>query len=465
MQYALETPEGIYVPLEALLVPMPSSIQTDLASGAVNPLAADLAQPMAATRGCRFAEIPSSSLQSPQSSGNGRHKPKLSLLRNKASVISMAVVYEGYAKRLLEGQSSSLAWVNIGRILALMDLDINAPNRNQQLAKIMFTQAWPIVADVNRFSASPTQLDLAVGLSNGEVLWIESVSNRFSRMNKDGTLASNAPATAIAWVPQSSTIVAVGYGNGSVGIYDVEREDGAPLSTRNTAHHVNLSTPSLKVIQSGTTPHKSNPIAFYNVSNDQITALKFNGGGILAVSSRDGYVRIIDMAEQRVSDILPSYFGAVTCMEISPDSKYLVIGGEDDCLGIYNLETMDIVARLEGHRAFVLAVAFDIFQTEAATYRIGSVGEDGRIILWDFSPDTLPHRLSGELKRPTMLGDSQVHPFVPHSDVPVIFPVAQSAPEIEGLEPASFCDILFDKGAISATTSDGVIFSWQRPQD
>lgn len=451
------------MPLEALLVPVPSATPADTAPSAVNPLAADLAHPMAATRGCRFAEIPCSSLQGPHSSSNGRHKPKLSLLRNKASVISMAVVYEGYAKRLLEAQSPSLAWVNIGRMLVLMDLDSNAPNRTQQLSKIMFTHAWPIVADVNRFSASPTQLDLAVGLSTGEVLWIESVSNRFSRLNKDGTLASNAPVTAIAWVPQSSTFVAVGYGNGSVGIYDIEREDGAPLGTRNMAQNGMLSTPTLKVMQSGTTPHKSNPVAFYNVSNDQITALKFNGGGTLAVSSRDGYVRIIDMAEQRVSDILPSYFGAVTCMEISPDQNYLVTGGEDDCLGIYSLKTMDLVARLEGHRAFVSAVAFDIYIEEAASYRIGSVGEDGRIILWDFSPDTLPHRLSSELRRPSMLGDSQVHPFVPHQDVPVIFPVTQSAPEIDGIESAAFCDILFARDAISATTSDGVVFSWKRP--
>lgn len=461
--HALDTPEGIYVPMDAVIVPIPLANPNDVPISTINPLAADLAHPSAFTRGMRMAEIPAGIAQPQQSSGTQRHKPKLSLLRNRASVVSMAVVFEGYTKRMLEGQSASVAWVNMGRMLALMDLDVNAPSRSQQLSKILFSNTWPIVTALNRHTVSPSQIDLAVGLSNGEVLWIEAVSNRFSRMNKDGTLASNAPVTAISWVPQSATIVAVGYGNGSVGIYDIEREDGAPLASRNVAQDNSVSTATLKVIQSGTTPHKSNPVAFYNISNSQITALKFMGGSTLAVSSRDGYVRLIDMGAQQVTDVLPSYFGAISCMEFSPDHKYLIIGGEDDCLAAYNTETLQLVARFQGHHAFVMELAFDTLFVEEGTssYRLGSVGEDGRLCLWDFSPETLPHPANEA--RSTMVGNSELHPFIQRSEIPVIFPTAQSAPEIDGFEPTALCDLTFSKDAISATSADGVIYTWKRP--
>lgn len=50
-----------------------------------------------------------------------------------------------------------------------------------------------------------------------------------------------------------------------------------------------------------------------------------------------------------------------------------------------------LVARCQGHRSWVSALAFDPWRCDDRNYRFGSVGEDGRLCLWDFSVGML-HR-------------------------------------------------------------------------
>jgi hypothetical protein len=50
-----------------------------------------------------------------------------------------------------------------------------------------------------------------------------------------------------------------------------------------------------------------------------------------------------------------------------------------------------LVARCQGHNSWVTAVQFDPWRCDDRNYRIGSVGEDCRLLLWDFSVSML-HR-------------------------------------------------------------------------
>lgn len=50
-----------------------------------------------------------------------------------------------------------------------------------------------------------------------------------------------------------------------------------------------------------------------------------------------------------------------------------------------------LVARCQGHNSWVSAVAFDPWRCDDRNYRFGSVGEDARLLLWDFSVGML-HR-------------------------------------------------------------------------
>jgi len=60
-----------------------------------------------------------------------------------------------------------------------------------------------------------------------------------------------------------------------------------------------------------------------------------------------------------------------------------------------------LVARCQGHNSWVTAVQFDPWRCDERNYRIGSVGEDCRLLLWDFSV--------GMLHRPRAVGS---HSFV-----------------------------------------------------
>lgn len=79
------------------------------------------------------------------------------------------------------------------------------------------------------------------------------------------------------------------------------------------------------------------------------------------------------------------------CVCWSPDGKYIVTGGQDDLVSIWSLAERKIIARCQGHHSWVSAVAFDPWRCDERTYRFGSVGDDCRLLLWDFNVGML-HR-------------------------------------------------------------------------
>ena len=54
-------------------------------------------------------------------------------------------------------------------------------------------------------------------------------------------------------------------------------------------------------------------------------------------------------------------------------------------MSIWALAERRIVARCPGHHSWVTSVAFDPWRCDGRNYRFGSVGEDCRLLLWDFN--------------------------------------------------------------------------------
>ena len=90
-------------------------------------------------------------------------------------------------------------------------------------------------------------------------------------------------------------------------------------------------------------------------------------------------------------DLYASYYGGFLCVCWSPDGKYVLTGGQDDLVSIWSVAESTIVARCQGHQSWVTAVCFDPWRCDDRNYRFGSVGEDCRLLLWDFSVGML-HR-------------------------------------------------------------------------
>jgi len=131
---------------------------------------------------------------------------------------------------------------------------------------------------------------------------------------------------------------------------------------------------------------KSNPVAYYRPSTSRINALAFSpSGNTLATVSEDGTLRLLDLNTETLTDVFTSYYGGLTCLAWSPDGVYIATGGQDDLISIWSVSDKSLVARCVGHHSWVSAVSFDAWRCDDKTYRFGSVGQDCRLLLWDFS--------------------------------------------------------------------------------
>lgn len=177
-------------------------------------------------------------------------------------------------------------------------------------------------------------------------------------------------------------------------VYDKEKDDAAmagdeqPTFSDMTKEFRPLSIDVMKSVNKQ--QQKTNPLAAWRVSNREIYNMAFSPDDVhLALVSEDGTLRIVNFLEERMLDIHRSYYGGIICVAWSPDGKYLVTGGQDDIVSIWSFEDRALVARCQGHSGWVRDVKFDPWRCDAHAYRIGSVGDDCKLLLWDFALDLL----------------------------------------------------------------------------
>lgn len=142
-----------------------------------------------------------------------------------------------------------------------------------------------------------------------------------------------------------------------------------------------------------------NPVSHWALSKTRITDFAFSPDySHVAIVAEDGILRIADINSERLLDTFESYFGGFQCVCWSPDGKFVLTGGEDDLVTVWAPREGRIVARCQGHTSFVTGLAWDPWRWSGddRTYRFASVGEDCKMILWDFS--------SAALKRPKAHG-------------------------------------------------------------
>jgi len=209
-------------------------------------------------------------------------------------------------------------------------------------------------------------------------------------------MVNATPVSEIRWIPGSENLFLAAHMDGSMIVYDKEKDDASFLPEEHS-----LETNGNGVDENGdiddhaklqveksvsSRNQKSNPVAFWKISNQRINAFAFSPDNRhLAVVSEDGSLRIIDYLKEKLLDLYTSYYGGLTCVCWSPDGKYVLTGGQDDLVSIWSVTESVIVARCQGHQSWVTAVAFDPWRCDDKNYRFGSVGEDCRLLLWDFS--------------------------------------------------------------------------------
>ncbi|KAJ2841455.1 hypothetical protein GGI22_007885 [Coemansia erecta] len=243
---------------------------------------------------------------------------------------------------------------------------------------------------------------------------------------------------------------------------------------------------------------RSNPVSFWKVGNKPITSIAFSPDGQhVAITSEDGALRVVDYLNEILDDVYLSYFGGLSCCAWSDDCKYIVAGGKDDMLTIWSFYDQTTVARCQGHESWVRDVAFDpMGHEEENTYRFMSVGEDARLLIWDFSLAALHRprapihraatrpgssdrhspannvnasssyigpRLSSEAHlhgRPDVddIPSGVVHSRVPQGSVAVLQPLMS-----EIIHDTVLCSLQFCQDLLVTACRRGIVKTWKRP--
>ncbi|KAL9128521.1 MAG: hypothetical protein Q9217_002817 [Psora testacea] len=326
--------------------------------------------------------------------GLKRKKPKSNLVKSNSQFISRVIPHDQLSKRLQEHTPEGLfVFANIDRAYQWLDFSSLAAVRAQPMMKILFARAHILCHDINHFTKFSNHVDVIMGANTGDIVWFEAYSQRYVRINK-GNIISASPISEIRWLPGSENLFLASHMDGTLIVYDKERDDAVfiPEATNgipNLDHHITTleNHGPLHINKSVNSKNqKSNPVASWRISNHCITAFAFSPDSRhLAVVSEDGSLRIINYLKEQLIDLYPSYYGAFICVCWSPDGKYVLTGGQDDLVSIWSLHERRIVARCQGHHSWVTAVAFDPWRCDGRNYRFGSVGEDRRLLLWDFN--------------------------------------------------------------------------------
>ncbi|KAL4972745.1 catabolite repression protein creC [Aspergillus desertorum] len=329
----------------------------------------------------------------PGKDSSKKRKPKNNIIKSSSSFVSRVIIHEATTKRLNDRDPEGLfAFANINR--AFQWLDLSSKHKDEPLSKILFTKAHMLSHDVNETTKSSAHIDVIMGSSAGDIFWYEPISQKYARINKNGIINSS-PVTHIKWIPGSEGFFLAAHENGHLVVYDKEKEDALfiPELPEHSTETVKPSGWSLQVLKSVNSKNqKTNPVAVWRLANQKITQFAFSPDHRhLAVVLEDGTLRLMDYLQEEVLDVFRSYYGGFTCVCWSPDGKYIVTGGQDDLVTIWSLPERKIVARCQGHDSWVSAVAFDPWRCDERTYRIGSVGDDCNLLLWDFSVGML-HR-------------------------------------------------------------------------
>nr|POE75493.1 putative catabolite repression protein crec [Quercus suber] len=331
-----------------------------------------------------------------------RVKPKNNIIKSNSSYVSRVIPHEYLTRRLAERSPEGLlVFANMNR--SFLWLDLTSETKTENLTKILFTKANVLAHDINHYTKSTSHLDLVLGFNTpGDIIWYESMSQKYARINKGG-LINATPVSSIKWLPHKENLFIAAHMDGSLIVYDKDREEGPnameetvpPPENGNGNGAAQGKLQVKKSVQSR--EQKTNPVAVWKLSNMKINDMAFSPDGQkLAVAGDDGCLSIIDYINEYVLDVFRSYYGAMLCVTWSPDGRYVLTGGQDDLVSIWSVMERALVARCVGHHSWVSDVKFDAWRCDERNYRFGSVGEDCRLLLWDFSV--------GMLGRPKVVG-------------------------------------------------------------
>lgn len=113
-------------------------------------------------------------------------------------------------------------------------------------------------------------------------------------------MISKTPVSQIRWIPGAENLFLASHMDGTLVIYDKEKEDAVfnPEEEEDTQGESSNEFHVLKSVQSKN--QKQNPVAIWKLSNQRINSFDFSPDNRhLAVVSEDGTFRVIDYLKEK----------------------------------------------------------------------------------------------------------------------------------------------------------------------
>ncbi|CAG0914426.1 unnamed protein product [Notodromas monacha] len=276
----------------------------------------------------------------------------------------------------------------------------HASDITRPVDKRMYKGTSPTCHDFNLSTASSDGVALLVGFSEGQIQLIDPIKKELSKLFNEERQIDRTKVTCLRWVPGSKNEFLVSHSSGYMYVYNEE----LPCGTAPPLYQVVKQGERLTV-HSCKTKATRNPVYRWMIGDGNsgcVNEFAFSPcRKYLAVVSQDGFLQVFNFVSMELVGYARSYFGGLLCVCWSPDSRYVVTGGEDDLVTVWSLHEKRTVARGQGHRSWVSVVAFDPFtslyedvvsggdQHCITCYRFGSIGQDTQLCLWDLTDDVL----------------------------------------------------------------------------
>mmetsp|Transcript_71270 Transcript_71270/g.190277 ORF Transcript_71270/g.190277 Transcript_71270/m.190277 type:complete len:495 (-) Transcript_71270:90-1574(-) len=358
-----------------------------------------------------------------------------------------------------------------GDLLCVLNLGTLTTDVNQREKRLPADLAC---CAINPRTSSLENLDIMVGLENGELLLIDGITLAVRGKFNTGGQLNNARLMDVKWSPTSPTQFVAAFGNGVLLVLDKDKDDGSNKSSGSSADSSERGGDGVSI--SHPKGSKTNPLARWLVGRGPINHVSFSTDGkMMALSCHDGFVRVFDFASEKLLFSIRSQYGAMLCSAWSPDNLYLVTGGEDDLVMVWNVRDRCAVAKCQGHNSWVSAVAFDASMcvldadpvpgvASICSYRIVSVGQDGRLCIWDLSEGNI---VVSRKRQPNGPRPSIGSPAAPPRAGVVEAP-RDECPHMEAalsllIDQEPLCNVFSTPSGISTSSFSGFAKFWGRP--
>lgn len=330
-----------------------------------------------------------------------------------------------------------------------------AADLSKPLKKKCYKDLNPTCHDFNIASASGESVSLLIGFSTGQIELIDIAKKEMSKLFNEERLIDKTRVTCLKWVPGSRSLFLAAHASGQLYVYNEELPCGSTAPNYQPFKAAEGFT-----VNTCKTKSTRNPLFRWLLgSGAAINELAFSpNGSQLAVVTQDGMLRIFQYDSMELLGTARSYFGGLLCVAWSGDGRLVAVGGEDDLITIYSLEQKRVIARGQGHKSWISALAFDWYLEGESCYRLGSVGQDTQICLWELPEDNLtpPKPRVKRKADPLQLIGTAGCPRL--DECPLLEPLI-----CKKIAQERLTTIIFRSDCIVTACQDGYVYTWARP--